>query len=173
MRPGELFRTAYIYQNLIKPAVSEQRSLVELCSVTLVNMDEHVVQKVNAREDNFSLIELSYVLDSVIVKVALYCMDLIVKHESVDEHRTDLTEEDRRYVLRVLCCQIEEDTLLTSLSCKEGKTAVEFLLGISGLGISVNLIDEEYERTDIVSGNNVITYEVDYHSADTLGSTEL
>ena len=144
-----------------------------LCSVTLVNMDEHVVQEVNTRKDNFTLVELSDVLDSVIVEVALYGMDLIVEHESVDKERTYLTEENRGNVLRVLCCQIEEDTLLTSLSCKESKTDVEFLLGISGLGISVNLIDEEYERTDIVSGNNVITYEVDYHSADTLGSTEL
>ena len=82
-----------------------------LCSVTLVNMDEHVVQEVNTRKDNFTLVELSDVLDSVIVEVALYGMDLIVEHESVDEHRTDLTEEDRRYVLRVLCCQVKEDTL--------------------------------------------------------------
>ena len=66
-----------------------------LCSVTLVNMDEHVVQEVNTRKDNFTLVELSDVLDSVIVEVALYGMDLIVEHESVDEHRTDLTEEDR------------------------------------------------------------------------------
>ena len=66
-----------------------------LRSRALVYMDEHVVQEVNARKDNFTLVELSYVLDSVIVKVALYCTDLIVEHESVDEHRTDLTEEDR------------------------------------------------------------------------------
>ena len=66
-----------------------------LCSCTLVNMDEHVVQEVNTRKDNFTLIELSDVLDSVIVEVALYRMDLIVEHESVDEHRTNLTEEDR------------------------------------------------------------------------------
>ena len=91
-------------------------------------MDEHVVQEVNTRKDNFTLIELSYVLDSIIVKVALYCTDLIVEHESVDEHRTDLTEEDWRYILRVLCCQVKEDTLLTSFSCKECKTAVIFLV---------------------------------------------
>ena len=66
-----------------------------LCSRALSYMDEHVVQEVNRSKDNFALIELSYVLDSIIVKVALYCTDLIVEHESVDEHRTDLTEEDR------------------------------------------------------------------------------
>ena len=122
-----------------------------LCSFTLVNMDEHVVQEVNTRKDNFTLVELSDVLDSVIVEVALYGMNLIVEHESVDEHCTDLTEEDRRYVLRVLCCQVKEDTLLTSFSCEECKTAVIFLLGVSGLSISVNLVDEEYERADVVT----------------------
>ena len=40
-----------------------------LCSVTLVNMDDHVVQEVNTRKDNFTLVELSDVLDSVIVEV--------------------------------------------------------------------------------------------------------
>ena len=80
---------------VISLTISELRSIVVLCSRALVNMDEHVVQEVNAREDNFTLIELSDVLDSVIVKVALYCTDLIVEHESVDEHRTYLTEEDR------------------------------------------------------------------------------
>ena len=84
-----------------------------LRSRALVNMDEHVVQEVNARKDNFTLVELSDVLDGVIIEVALYRADLIVEHESVDEHRTDLTEEDRRYVLRVLRCQVKEDTLLT------------------------------------------------------------
>ena len=122
-----------------------------LCSRALVNMDEHVMQQVNAREDDFTLVELSDVLDSIIVEVALYGMDLIVEHESVDEHCTDLTEEDRRYVLRVLCCQVKEDTLLTSFSCEECKTAVIFLLGVSGLSISVNLVDEEYERADVVT----------------------
>ena len=66
-----------------------------LCSRTLVYMDEHVVQEVNARKDDLTLIELSYMLDRIIVKVAFNGTDLIVKHESVDEHRTDLTEEDR------------------------------------------------------------------------------
>ena len=66
-----------------------------LCSLTLVNMNEHVMQEVNARQDDFTLIELSYMLDGIIVKVALYRMDLIIEHESVDKHRTDLTEEDR------------------------------------------------------------------------------
>ena len=144
-----------------------------LCSRALVYMDEHIVQEVNRSEDNFTLIELSYVLDSVIVKVALDCTDLIVEHESVDEHRTDLTEEDRRYVLRVLCCEVKEDTLFTSFSCEECKTAVILLVGISGLSISVNLIDEEYERADIISGHNECTYEVDDHAADTFGRTEL
>ena len=122
-----------------------------LRSRALVNMDEHVVEEVNARKDNFTLIELSDVLDSVIVEVALYSMDLIVEHESVDEHRTYLTEEDRRYVLRVLCCQVKENTLLTSFSCEECETAVIFLLGISGLCISVNLIDKEYEGADVLT----------------------
>ena len=136
-------------------------------------MDEHVVKEVNAREDDFTLIELSDVLESIIVKVALNGVDLIVEHESVDEHRTDLTEEDRRNVLRVLSCQVEEDTLLTSFSCEECKTAVIVLVRISGLGISVNLIDKEYEGVDILSGHNECTYEVDDHAADTFGSTEL
>ena len=122
-----------------------------LCSRALVNVNEHVVQEVNAREDNFTLVELSDVLDGIIVKVALNGFDLIVEHESVDEHRTDLTEEDRRYVLRVLCCQVKEDTLLTSFSCKECKAAVIVLVGISGLSISVYLVDEEYERCDVVT----------------------
>ena len=108
----------------------ELRCSVVLCSVTLVNMDEHVVQEVNTRKDNFTLVELSDVLDSVIVEVALYGMDLIVEHESVDQESTDLTEQDRRNVLRVLCCQVKEDTLLTSFSCNKGQTAVEFSLGI-------------------------------------------
>ena len=138
-----------------------------LRSRTLVYMDEHVVQEVNAREDNFTLVELSYVLDSVIVKVALNRFDLIVKHESVDEHRTDLTKEDRRYVLRVLCCEVKEDTLLTAFSCNERQAAVEFSFGILGLSVSVNLVDEEYERADIISGHNECTYEVDDHAADT------
>ena len=66
-----------------------------LCSRALVYMNEHVVQEVNAREDDLALVKLSDVLDGVIVEVAFYCTDLIVKHETVDEHRTDLTEEDR------------------------------------------------------------------------------
>ena len=144
-----------------------------LCSRALSYMDEHVVQEVNRSKDNFALVELSYVLDSIIVKVALYCTDLIVEHESVDEHRTDLTEEDRRYILRVLCCQVKENTLLTSFSCKECKTAVIFLVRVSGLGISVYLVDEEYERANILSGHNECTYEVDDHAADTFGCTEL
>ena len=143
-----------------------------LCSRALVNMDEHVMQQVNAREDDFTLVELSDVLDSIIVEVALYRMDLVVEHESVDKECTYLTEEDRRYVLRVLCCEVEEDTLLTAFSCKECKTAVIFFLGVSGLGISVNLIDEEYERTDVVSADYEVTYEVNYHSTDTFCSTE-
>ena len=76
-------------------SVSELWCVVMLCSRALVYMDEHVVQEVNTSQDNFTLIELSYVLDRIIVKVALDCMDLIVEHESVDEHRTNLTEEDR------------------------------------------------------------------------------
>ena len=91
-------------------------------------MYKHVVQEINAREDNFTLIKLSYMLDSIIVKMAVYGMDLIVQHKSVDEHRTDLTEEDRRYVLRVLRCQVKENTLLTSLSGEDGKAAVELLV---------------------------------------------
>ena len=57
-------------------------------------MDEHVVQEVNTRKDNFTLIELPDMLDGVIIKVALCRTDLIVKHETVNEHCTDLTEED-------------------------------------------------------------------------------
>ena len=144
-----------------------------LCSRALSYMDEHVVEQVNTREDNFSLIELSYVLDGVIIELALYRVDLIVKHESVDKERTYLTEENRGNVLRVLCCQVKEDTLLTSFSCKECKTAVIFLVRVSGLGISVYLVDEEYERADLISGHNECTYEVDDHAADTFGSTEL
>ena len=34
-------------------------------------------------------------LDGIIVEVALYRPDLVIEHESVDEERTDLTEEDR------------------------------------------------------------------------------
>ena len=151
----------------------ELRCVVVLCSRALVNVDEHIVQEVNAREDNFTLIELPDVLQCVIVKVALYRIDLIVEHETVDEHRTDLTEEDRRYVLRVLCCEVKEDTLLTSFSCEECKTAVILLVGISGLSISVYLVDEEYERAYVFSGHNECTYEVDDHAADTFGSTEL
>ena len=166
-----LFETSLLSVDLI--LLLELRCIVVLCSRALVNMDEHVVEEVNAREDNFTLVELSYVLDSVIVKVALYRMDLIVEHESVDEHRTYLTEEDRRYVLRVLCCEVKEDTLLTAFSCEEREAAVILLVGISGLRISVYLIDEEYERADIVSGHNECTYEVDDHAADTFGRTEL
>ena len=143
-----------------------------LCSRTLVDMDEHVMQQVDAREDNFTLVELSDVLDGIIVEVALYRMDLVVEHESVDKECTYLTEEDRRYILRVLCCEVKEDTLLTAFSCEECKTAVIFLIGVSGLGISVNLIDEEYEGADIVSCHYECTYEVDDHSADTFGCTE-
>lgn len=66
-----------------------------LCSWALVYMDEHVVQEVNAREDDLALVKLSDVFDGIIVEVAFYCTDLIVKHETVDEHRTNLTEEDR------------------------------------------------------------------------------
>ncbi len=104
--------------------------------------------------------------------MALYYVDLVVEHESVDEHRTYLTEEDRGYVLGVLCRKVEEDTLLTALSCKECKSAVEFLVGISGLGVSVNLIDKEDEGVDVVAAHYEVTYEVDYHSTDTFGSTE-
>jgi len=152
---------------VLRIRVSEHRSIVVLRSRTLVYMDEHVVQEVNARQDDLTLIEFSDVLDRIVVKVAFYCTDLVIEHESVNEHRTYLTEEDRGYVLRVLCCEVKEDTLLTALSCKECKTAVIFLLGVSGLGISVNLINEEYERTDIVTRHNECTYEVYYHSADT------
>ena len=154
-------------------SILERRCIVVLRSRTLINMDEHVMQEVNARKDDFTLVELPDVLDRIIVKVALYRTDLIVEHESVDEHRTDLTEKDRRYVLRVLCCQIKEDTLLTSFSCKECKTAVVVLVGISGLCISVDLIDEEYERLDVLSGHYESTYEVNDHSADTFRCTEL
>ena len=76
-------------------SILELRCIVVLRSRALINMNEHVVQEVNARKDNFTLVELSDVFDRVIVEVALYCTDLIVEHESVDEHRTDLTEEDR------------------------------------------------------------------------------
>ena len=131
------------------------------------------MQEINARQDNFTLIKLTYMLYRIIVKMALYRMDLIVKHESVDKECTDLTEQDCRYVLRVLSCEVKEDTLLTSLSCKECKTAVEFLIGISGLSISVNLIDEEYEWIDIILSDNEVTYQVDNHTTDTFGSTEL
>ena len=58
-------------------------------------MDEHVVEEVNTGEDHFTLIELSYMLDGVVVQMALDGMDLIVEHETVDQHSTDLTEEDR------------------------------------------------------------------------------
>ena len=122
-----------------------------LHSVTLVDVDEHIVQEVDGGQDDFTLIQLTYMLDRVIVKVAFYRLDLIVEHESVDEERTDLTEEDRRYVLRILCCEVKEDTLLTSLSGEDRKSAVELSVGVSGLSISVYLIDEEYERTDIVT----------------------
>ena len=54
-------------------------------------------------------------LDRVIVKVAFNCLDLVIEHESVDQERTDLTEKDRGNVLRVLCGQLEEDTLATSV----------------------------------------------------------
>ena len=99
-----------------------------LGSLTLVNMNKHVMQEVNTGKDDLTLIELSDVFDRIIVKVAFYRPDLIIKHESVDEHRTDLTEKDRGNVLRVLCCEVKEDTLLTSFSCKECQTAVIFLV---------------------------------------------
>ena len=105
--------------------------------------------------------------------MALHRIDLIIKHKPVDQHGTDLTEKNRRYILRVLSRKIKEDTLLTSLSCKESKTAVELLIGISGLGISVNLIDKEYEGINIVTGHNIVAYEINYHTTDTFGSTEL
>ena len=76
-------------------SILERRRIVVLCSRALINMDEHVMQEVNARKYDFTLVELSDVLDRIIVKVALYRTDLIVEHESVDKHRTDLTEEDR------------------------------------------------------------------------------
>ena len=101
-----------------------------LQSLRLVYVNEDVMQQVDRGQDYFTLIELSDVLDRVIVKVSLNCLDLIVKHESVDEERTDLTEQDGRNVLRVLCCQIEEDTLLTAFSCDQCQTAVEFSFGI-------------------------------------------
>ena len=148
---NKLPRLRQLIYFIVLISLLELRCSVVLCSGALVNMDEHVVQEVNARKDNFTLVELSDVLDSVIVEVALYGMDLIVEHESVDEHRTDLTEEYGRYVLGVLSCKVKEDTLLTSFSCEECETAVIFLLGVSGLGISVNLIDEEYERCDVVA----------------------
>ena len=40
-----------------------------LRSRALVDMDEHVVQEVNARQDDFALIELSDVLDRIVVEV--------------------------------------------------------------------------------------------------------
>ena len=89
------------------------------------------MEKINARQDNLTLIELSYMLDRVVIQVALNRPDLIVEHKSVDEHRTYLTEEDRRYVLRILSCKVKEETLLTSLSCEKCKSAVEFPVGIS------------------------------------------
>lgn len=58
-------------------------------------MDEHVVQEIDAGQDDLTLIELTHMLDRVIVKVALDGFDLVVEHESVDKYRTDLTEEDR------------------------------------------------------------------------------
>ena len=58
-------------------------------------MNEHIVQQVNAGKNNLTLIKLTYMLYRVIIQVALYRTDLIVKHESVDEHRTDLTKQDR------------------------------------------------------------------------------
>ena len=64
-------------------------------SFALVDVDEDVVQQVDARQDNFTLIQLTYMLDSVIVEVALNSLDLVVEHESVDQECTDLTEEDR------------------------------------------------------------------------------
>ena len=114
-----------------KNKISKRRRLVILRSLTLINVDEHVMQQINAGEDDLALIELSDVLDGKIVKMALNCTDLIVEHESVDEDRTDLTKEDRRYILRCLCCQVKEDTLLTALSCEKCKAAVELLIGIS------------------------------------------
>ncbi len=66
-----------------------------LGSFALVDVNEHVVQEVDRGQDDFTLIEFTYMLDSIIVKVALNSPDLIVEHESVDEERTDLTEQDR------------------------------------------------------------------------------
>lgn len=149
------------------PLISELRSNVILRPVALVYMDEHVVEQVDARKDDLTLIQFPYMLDRVIIKVALDGMDLIVEHEPVDKERTYLTKEDRRYILRILCRQVKEYTLLTSLSCKERQSAVILLIGISGLRISVDLIDKEYEGADIVLCDNKITYEVDDHSSDT------
>ena len=75
--------------------VSEVRCLVVLCSVTLVDMDEHILKEVDRCEDSLTLIELTYMLDGVVVEMVLNSPDLIVEHESVDDHGTDLTEEDR------------------------------------------------------------------------------
>ena len=144
-----------------------------LCSVALVDVDEHVVQEVDRGQDDFALVELSDVLDRVIVEVALNRLDLIVEHESVDEECTDLTEEDRRNVLRVLRGQVEEDTLLTAFSCNEGQAAVEFSFRILGLGISVNLVDEEDEWTDVFLLDDEVADEVDDHASDTFSGTEV
>ena len=149
------------------------RCHVVLDPVALVDIDEHVVQQVDGRQNDFALVELTDVLDGIIVEVALYRTDLVIEHETVDEERTDLSEEDRRYVLRVLCCQIEEDTLLTALSCEERQTAVEFLLGILGLSISVDLVDEEDERIDVVFADDERADKVDDHASDTFCCTEL
>ena len=85
---NKLPRLRQLIYFIVLISLLELRCSVVLCSGALVNMDEHVVQEVNTRKDNFTLVELSDVLDSVIVEVALYGMDLIVEHESVDEHRT-------------------------------------------------------------------------------------
>ena len=97
---------------------------------------------------------------------------VFVDHESVDQKCTDLSEEYRRNILRVLRRQVKEYTLSTTFSCDKSQTAMELLVGISGLGVSMYLIDEEYERADIVTGHNKVTYEVDDHATDTFRRTK-
>ena len=65
------------------------RCHVVLDPVALVNMDEHVVQQVDRRQDDFTLVELTNVLDSIIVEVALDRTDLVVEHETVDQERKE------------------------------------------------------------------------------------
>ena len=142
---------------LFESFLLQLRCLVVLQSLRLVNVNEDVMQQVDRGQDDFTLIELSDVLDRVIVKVAFNSLDLIVEHESVNEKRTDL---------------IKEDTLLTAFSCYQCKTAVEFSLGILGLRVSVNLIDEEDERIDVILLDNEVADEVDDHAADTFCRTE-